>query len=64
MTLDESKDDDQIFEESGITYVIEKELYERAKPLKLDYVSNEYGQGFKLESALSQAECGGSCSSC
>ncbi|MFO7985522.1 MAG: hypothetical protein R6U38_06625 [Desulfatiglandaceae bacterium] len=63
MALDESKDNDQIFNEQGLTYVVEKDLYERIKPIKVDYVNSPMGAGFSIGSNLQMgASCGGSCS--
>ncbi|HQG96379.1 MAG TPA: hypothetical protein PLI40_07100 [Smithellaceae bacterium] len=63
MALDEPKSDDQVFEEKGAKYVIEKYIYEQAKPINVDFVDSSGGSGFKLTSNLSPA-AGGSCGSC
>ncbi|HSR12945.1 MAG TPA: hypothetical protein VLS90_15985 [Thermodesulfobacteriota bacterium] len=61
MVLDEPKgEEDQVFNEGGITYAINKELYEQVKPIQLDYVQTERGSGYKITSSL-QKSCG-SCS--
>jgi len=65
MALDESKEDDEVFKENGITFMINKDLFELAKPITLDYVIARMGNGFKLSSSLDAgSSCGGSCSSC
>jgi Fe-S cluster assembly iron-binding protein IscA len=62
MALDESRDGDETFTEDGITYVVEKDLLDRVKPIKVDYVNSAFGSGFSISSSLQQAACGGSCS--
>ena len=63
MALDEPRDKDEIFDDRDITYVIEKELYEKTKPVKVDYVESFMGAGFNISSGLTMgAMCGSSCS--
>ena len=63
MALDESKENDEIFEEQGVTYVVEKELLEQVKPIAIEFITSPRGSGFKLTSSLSaQSACGSSCS--
>jgi iron-sulfur cluster assembly protein len=63
MALDEPRDKDEVFDDKDITYVIEKELYERIKPIKVDYVDSYMGAGFDISSSLTMgAMCGSSCS--
>ena len=57
MAIDEKKDIDQVFEIAGVSYVIEKELLEKAQPIKIDFM----GMGFKIDSSL---ELSGGCSGC
>jgi iron-sulfur cluster assembly protein len=65
MALDESQQNDEVFEDRGITYRIEKDLFEQVKPIAVEFITSARGGGFKLTSSLSQQEgaCG-SCSSC
>ena len=63
MALDESTKDDEVFEDRGITYLVEKALFEKAKPIEVDFITTPRGSGFKLTSSLSQeSACGSSCS--
>ena len=62
MALDEPKDDDQVFEEKGTKYIIEKNIYDQAKPINVDFVDSPRGSGFKLTSNLAQPA--GGCGSC
>jgi iron-sulfur cluster assembly protein len=59
MALDEPKDSDNVFKVDGFDYIIDKELLERAKPVKVDF----QGMGFKLDCGIDFG-AGGSCSGC
>jgi len=63
MALDEPKNEDEIFEEKGTKFIIDKDLFIQAKPINVDFTSTPNGSGFKLSSSLS-AEAGGDCGSC
>jgi Fe-S cluster assembly iron-binding protein IscA len=52
MALDESRHEDVIFDVKGLTYVIEKELFERVSPIKVDYVDRPGGGGFSISSGM------------
>jgi Fe-S cluster assembly iron-binding protein IscA len=63
MALDELRDDDEVFDNSGITYVVEKNLLNQIQPIKVDYVSSVMGSGFSITSNMSMGGgCGSSCS--
>jgi len=63
MALDESNEDDTVFTDRDVTYVVEKGLLERIKPISIDYVETPRGSGFKLTSALDETPgCGPACS--
>ncbi len=67
MALDGPQDNDETFNEKGVTFLINKELYDDVKPISVDFVESAMGAGFSLKSALSErgGGCGsGSCSSC
>ena len=51
-----------MFNHEGITYVIGKDLFERVKPIKVDYVNTPNGNGFFISSNLKAAKECGSCS--
>lgn len=62
MALDEPKDDDEVLKDNGFTYLINKELFEQAKPFTVDFVDSGWGQGFSISSNLQQGgACGSSC---
>lgn len=52
MALDELKEDDEVFTEKGVTFVIEKGLLERVKPIRIGYTHSTLGSGYTLESEL------------
>ena len=63
MALDEPGDRDELFDDRDLTYIIEKDLYEKIKPIKVDYVDSYMGSGFDISSSLNMgAMCGSSCS--
>lgn len=64
MALDESKEDDQQFDDRGIKFVVENTLYDQVKPIKVDYVTSAMGSGFNIMSNMpvQPASCGTSCS--
>ena len=63
MALDEPKEDDHLHKDNGITFVINKELLERVKPVSVDFVQSPSGSGFSITSSLSKGGgCGSSCS--
>jgi iron-sulfur cluster assembly protein len=65
MALDEPGNNDEVFEEKGTKFVIDKDIFNQAKPINVDFVETPQGSGFRLTSSLSAAggsECGSSCS--
>jgi Fe-S cluster assembly iron-binding protein IscA len=65
MALDESRDGDEIFNQNGLTFMIEKALLEDVKPIKVDFVETPRGAGYAITSNLQKGDgcgiCGGSC---
>lgn len=64
MALDESTEDDEVFEDRGVTYVVEKTLLEKVKPITVEFITTPRGSGFRLTSSLQAQSCGSSCSGC
>ena len=52
MALDEKKETDEVFTTGGATFLVDKTLFERAKPIHIDYVLNAMGGGYILKSQL------------
>ena len=55
LAIDEKKETDEVLTEKGATFVIDKELLERSKPIQIDYVLNDMGGGYILKSNLLKA---------
>lgn len=65
MALDESQENDEVITERGITFLIEKNLFEEAKPISIEFVESAMGSGFMVKSSLAKSGgCGSSGSSC
>jgi Fe-S cluster assembly iron-binding protein IscA len=64
MALDEPQENDEVIKDNGITYLIDKELLDQAKPINVDFVESAFGSGFSISSQLSTCgpSCGSSCS--
>jgi Fe-S cluster assembly iron-binding protein IscA len=64
MALDEPREGDKVFDENGTKFVMEKYIFDEAKPINVDFVETAQGSGFKLTSSLSASSGNGSCGSC
>jgi Fe-S cluster assembly iron-binding protein IscA len=62
LALDEPKSTDERFDLDGVTFVIDKELYEESKPIALDYDDALEGGALTIKSAFNNRNCSGSCS--
>lgn len=63
MALDEPREDDEVFNDRELNYVVEKDLYEKIKPIEVDYVNSALGGGFSISSNMKTGDaCGSSCS--
>ena len=58
MALDEQRDNDEVYEEGGFQYLVDKDFLEKAQPIKVDYIVN----GFKLDCGIDFG--GGGCAGC
>jgi iron-sulfur cluster assembly protein len=58
MALDEPKENDLTFADQGITFAIEKSLFQEAKPIRIDFAESPSGSGFEFTSSLGS---GGGC---
>jgi hypothetical protein len=59
MALDEPRDNVQVFNVNGFQFIVEKEFYEKAKPVTVDFM----GYGFRITSSINLAPAGG-CGGC
>lgn len=58
MALDEPHENDFTFIDQGITFAIEKKLFEEARPIRVDFIESLDGSGFQFRSNLPS---GGGC---
>ena len=62
IALDEPRDRDLTFHDRGITYVIGKDLFEKARPIRVDFETSARGSGLKILSKLKETgSCGPTC---
>jgi Fe-S cluster assembly iron-binding protein IscA len=70
MALDEQKENDEVFTIKGVTFLVEKALFERVRPIRIGYTHSTLGAGYTLESELMKgmkgvsAGCHDICNSC
>ena len=64
LALDELHDKDETFENNGITYVINKELFDQVKPIKIEHVNTQMGPQIFISSSMKKGNSCESCSSC
>jgi Fe-S cluster assembly iron-binding protein IscA len=65
LALDESKDSDDIYQISGITYLVDKTLGTQAKEITVDFIEHMGRRGFSVTSGINLgggSACGSSCS--
>lgn len=68
MTLDESKNDEDILDEQyGVSILTEKKLTTYLEGATIDYIESQHGGGFEIRTAKAAGgscgdSCGGSCS--
>ena len=60
MALDEPKESDTVFDVNGFQYIVNNDLLEKAKPIKVDFLNI----GFKIDSSLEFGSGTDSCSGC
>jgi len=61
MALDELQENDEVFKENGLTFMINKDLLEEVKPIKVDFIETPRGSGYFISANIAGAGCG-SCS--
>ena len=62
LALDEPKDEDEVFDDRELSYVIDKTLLEQVKPIKVDYINSAMGSGFSISSSMKPSAACGTCS--
>jgi Fe-S cluster assembly iron-binding protein IscA len=63
LALDEPKDNDKIYEEGGLKFLVDGELQEKCGTVKVDFIEAGYRSGFSITSA-NPLSTGGGCGSC
>lgn len=63
LTLDESKNEKQLYTINEIDLLIDDNVLPHAKESQIDYISNSYGQGFSIAPAVASS-CASGCSGC
>ncbi len=61
MAQEEPKEKDVVFNDRGISFAVDSDLLEKAKPIGIDFVESAIGSGFKITSSLPK---GSGCSAC
>ena len=59
--FDEPKETDMRLDKGDIAFVMDKTLYEQAKPISIDYSANPIASGFRISSAFERADACGDC---
>ena len=52
MALDEQQKSDEVLTDRGVTFLVEKALFERVKPIRIGYTHSTLGSGYTVESEL------------
>jgi len=60
MALDEPKDTDNVYNVNGFQFIVDKEFYEKAQPVTVDFL----GYGFKISSSIEFGPADSACGSC
>jgi len=60
MALDEPRDNDDVHEVNGFKFLVDKDLQEKAQPIKVDFS----GFGFKIDCAMDFSSAESGCSGC
>jgi Fe-S cluster assembly iron-binding protein IscA len=63
LALDEPKDNDQKFDEQGLTFLVDTDLMKQCCAIKVDYLDAGHRSGFAISSTTPLGGGGGGCSS-
>lgn len=63
MVLDQQKDKDQVFKINGFTMLVDDDLMNMAKDIKVDFVDSDMQSGFTISTEVPISGGGGSCGS-
>ena len=57
LALDELHAGDNVFNEDGLTFIINKQLFELAKPITIDSTTTYKGEEFSISSSIFENTC-------
>ena len=57
MALDEPREDDEILEDDGLRFLMDRQLFEISKPIRIDFEETETGGAFNISSTIVQNNC-------
>ena len=52
MAVDEQTENDEVFIDRGITFLVDKGLFEKVKPIRIGYTHSTLGWGYTIDSEL------------
>jgi iron-sulfur cluster assembly protein len=65
LALDERKENDQVFDKDGISFLVDNSLMENCGDIKVDFIDDGFRSGFSIQSTKPIAGAGGgACGSC
>ena len=57
MALDEPQEDDEVFDNNGLTFLVDRQLFEIAKPIRVDFTTTDTGGEFTISSTILENNC-------
>lgn len=57
MALDEPRESDETFDDDGLVFVVDRQLFEIASPMHVDFEPNETGGEFSVSSTIFENKC-------
>jgi Fe-S cluster assembly iron-binding protein IscA len=57
MALDEPRSSDEKFDDDGLTFLVDRQLFELARPFRVDYEPGEAGGEFAVSCPLFENKC-------
>lgn len=57
MALDEPREGDEILEDAGLRFLMDRQLFEISKPIRIDFEETETGGEFNISSTIVQNNC-------
>jgi len=67
LALDEPKENDQVFDENGVSFLVDNALMENCGDIKVDFIDDGFRSGFSIQSTRpigGGSACGSCGSSC